>query len=87
MSDLKIEDIVVRFLKKKQVKSVEIIKDDHGEPYLLKVKEVHNYDKRARLYEHLQKFGFQDFIIKTQHGQVIYGERVTKYRLDKPLPL
>lgn len=78
-----IENIISAVIKKETVKSFEIIKDKSGVPYLLKVKEVRKFDRSSRLYEQMSKFGHQDLIIKTQAGNVVHGERVTKYRLDK----
>lgn len=75
------QKIILEFMKKENLRSLEVIFDQEGEPDRVKVKQVKSIDTASRLYENLKKTAFQTLTIKTRSGNIAYAELVTLHKL------
>ena len=75
---------ILEFMNMKNVRSVEVVFDQTGDPELVKVKEVNEIDKSSRLSDNLSKIGFQTMTVKTRNGAIIHSEIITNYKFPNP---
>ncbi len=77
----KTEKRIMNYLRKENYKSITIRYDKNNKPSLLELTEVKKTDRSAKLLEVIRAADYQDIIVKTQGGGIIYFENTRKERL------
>lgn len=72
------ESIVLKAIRKDDLKSVIIKFNNDNKMNLLEEIKVERIDKASRLFEMIMAKGYQDITIKTQNGEIVYCENKTK---------
>ena len=79
--DLEKEKKILEFMSIKDIRSVEVIFEENGEPKMVKVKTVKRVEKNSRLKDNLSSLGFQSLTVKTRNGKIIHTELITIHKL------
>ena len=77
----KTEKRIMNYLRKENYKSITVRYGKNNKPSLLELTEVKKIDRPAKLLEVIRAADYQDIIVKTDGGGIIYFENTRKERL------
>jgi DNA-binding transcriptional MerR regulator len=73
---------IIRLIRTDNISKIEIKYRNNSEPETIEITTTNAINEKARLSDLIISRGYQNIIIKTQNGQIVFCENTVKHKLD-----